>query len=299
MLLALIAGYLLLQVALVLAILRYKARIPHKNFLVAGLFLMLLAWIFTLNDSALLLKIAPNKYAVVLYDLFPLFVTGILSLLSAAQPRNALRYGVYGVLWFCMNFYFFGAAIFIPIHCGNEWSGVCCLQTNDRTCAPAAAATLLTLNGLDATEDEMKRACLTSLNGTSFWGVYHGLRERADAAGKSVVVDDLACDEFIARNEPAIVWVMLTGDVDARDKRYARDWGWTVNVSHAVVFLRQCERRGKLRIADQKLLARSNGPRKACGRYWRSFTRLCISVDFRAARRLTPSFFCGRSSIYD
>lgn len=252
MLLALIVLHIALQAALAFLILRYKDSISYKRIIALVLFGLLAGWTFRLSDSAFILKHFPNAYAFVLYDLFPILVTAILALLTAARPANRLRYGVYGVLWLAMNVYFFSAAVYIPIRCGNEWSGVCCLQTDSRTCGAAAAATLLKVHGIDTTEDEMKSACLTSLNGTSFWGLYHGLSTRAGAAGMGVEVEDFSCDEFLMRNQPAIVWVMLTPEMDARDKRYAGQWGWTVNVSHAVVFL-GVARDGRLRIADPKI----------------------------------------------
>ncbi len=226
MLIALIIGYLFVQAGLALFIYRFRARLKYKSILVLALLVALVSWTYLVRDSALLCKIAPNKYGVVIYDLFPLIVSAIFALFLTMSPRILFRSMFYGMLWSGMNAYIFGAAFYSPLQCGNKWKSVCCLQTTASTCAPAAAATLLKLHGIDAREDEMTRTCLTNTNGTTFWGMYHGLRERTDAAGKSVEVGTIDCDAFLAQNEPAVVFVMLTREADNLDKRYANDWGW-------------------------------------------------------------------------
>ncbi len=54
--------------------------------------------------------------------------------------------------------------------------GRICLQSHDSTCAPAAAATLLRLNGIDSNEKEMIDSCLTSQLGTEPLGIFRGLK---------------------------------------------------------------------------------------------------------------------------
>ena len=58
---------------------------------------------------------------------------------------------------------------------GSSWQGDVCLQSHPSTCAPAAAATLLRLSGIEAGEQELVRACLTSSYGTEPLGLYRGL----------------------------------------------------------------------------------------------------------------------------
>ena len=50
-----------------------------------------------------------------------------------------------------------------------------CLQSHEATCAPAAAATLLTYHGISASEHDLIRRCLTSSDGTEPLGLYRGL----------------------------------------------------------------------------------------------------------------------------
>ncbi len=57
-----------------------------------------------------------------------------------------------------------------------DWREGVCLQSHEATCAPAAAATLLRMNGIVATEKGMIRDCLTSEHGTEPLGLYRGLK---------------------------------------------------------------------------------------------------------------------------
>jgi len=50
-----------------------------------------------------------------------------------------------------------------------------CLQSHSATCAAAAAVTLLQNHGVDVSEGEMIRTCLTSCEGTEPLGLYRGL----------------------------------------------------------------------------------------------------------------------------
>ncbi|MGB7326888.1 MAG: peptidase C39, partial [Rubripirellula sp.] len=55
------------------------------------------------------------------------------------------------------------------------WRDNVCLQSHPATCAPAAAATLLSLSGINATESAMVSPCLTSSMGTEPLGLFRGL----------------------------------------------------------------------------------------------------------------------------
>lgn len=69
-----------------------------------------------------------------------------------------------------------------PLHLAvnDNWKDGVCLQSHEASCAPAAAATLLGLHGVEATERQMAGYCFTSQNGTlslgAFRGVYRGVQ---------------------------------------------------------------------------------------------------------------------------
>ena len=69
---------------------------------------------------------------------------------------------------------------------GGRFSGQVCLQSHESTCAPASAATLLRLNGIDATEKELVKACLTCNKGTEALGLYRALKISADRQSQEV-----------------------------------------------------------------------------------------------------------------
>lgn len=71
--------------------------------------------------------------------------------------------------------------VFPPtIAAGGKFNGHICLQSHESTCAPASAVTLLRMNGIDATEKEMVKACLTCEQGTEALGLYRGLQIAAN-----------------------------------------------------------------------------------------------------------------------
>lgn len=252
MLIVLILLYAALQTALLAW--AYHSRKEFKRGWLAIIFFLAIAagWTLLINDSARVIVFAPLKHAVVLFNLVPLFLAAAVAMLIATHPKALRRTVLYALLLFSADFYFWGGAFYTPFATLDRWDRECCLQTTEYSCGAAAAATLLKLHGIEARESDMMKPCLTSFRGTSFWGLYHGLREMAGAHGKRVIVSDASAADFITLNKPAIVFVMLNAELDKKDKRYSRDWGWMVNSAHAVVFLGMT-RDGRARIADPRL----------------------------------------------
>ncbi|QDS90629.1 Peptidase C39 family protein [Rosistilla ulvae] len=97
------------------------------------------------------------------------------------------------------------------------WSDGVCLQTQDSTCGPAAAATLLRFHHLWATEATMNPLCLTGRDGTSSLGVYRGVYNVANTTGYQPRAICGSYDEFVQSGQfPAIVMV--------RYPEQRRDW---------------------------------------------------------------------------
>lgn len=236
MLIALILLYCAIQMGVALGVRRYLAGSKYNLIRLVVLLALTLAWTRVV-DLATIYAVVPNKYGVVLYNPIPLMIAAMLAILTLLHGESKIRNGVYAVLGFAVNIYFFGTAFYNPIQCQDRWDGICCLQTTDSTCAAAAAATLLSLDGYRADESEMKDRCLSGFRGTSIEGLYHGMRDKLDGTGHQIEVAKLTCDEFLAQNEPAIIYVMLTEKTDALDKRYSQNWGWMVGTTHATVYL--------------------------------------------------------------
>jgi hypothetical protein len=80
-------------------------------------------------------------------------------------------------------------ALYAPLH-GNapavgppRWVDGICRQTTATTCSAASAATVLTGHGVQASETEMARLCLTGDEGTSALGLYRGLKLKLHGTG--------------------------------------------------------------------------------------------------------------------
>lgn len=83
----------------------------------------------------------------------------------------------------------------------GRWSDRICLQSHEATCGAAAAATLLNLRGIPATEQGMIRRCLTSRHGTEPLGLYRGLKLATEGLGPDVRVASHDPAEWIDENQ--------------------------------------------------------------------------------------------------
>jgi len=123
-----------------------------------------------------------------------------------------------------------------PPPCGNFWKDRVCLQSTAGNCGAAAAATLLKAWNMETTESEMARLCRTDASGTSTFGIVRGLRLKTGGSGLKVSSGRATPDQLLHGVPlPAILLVQLSADVDRRDPRYSRDWGWVRGIKHTVV----------------------------------------------------------------
>jgi len=205
---------------------------------VAGLVLLLVGYVAWCRDAAWLVWLAPVTAAIVYSNpLLPL--TGLIVGLFYGGVSGIPRWRrlVLSPIVLALA----GYTAVLPLvrttpRCLDQWSGDVCLQTSSVTCTPSAAATLLRYHGIDVTEAQMARLCLTGPDGTSMLGLYRGLRIKADAAGRHVRAGVGDIDELRdPRNLPAIIDVRLDADVDRRNPMYSGNWGWQLGVTHTVV----------------------------------------------------------------
>ncbi|HCK54798.1 MAG TPA: hypothetical protein DIC23_16385, partial [Planctomycetaceae bacterium] len=135
--------------------------------------------------------------------------------------------------------------------CSANWETIddfgvrVCIQTTPATCTPACAATLLGLYGIDTTEAEMARLCLTSRNGTNWAGLYHGLKAKTRDTPWDVVVLSGSLKDL---RGPVIISVGLPHDV-APDSYYRTKWIWNPGEEHSVILL-GINQKGLLQIVD-------------------------------------------------
>lgn len=118
--------------------------------------------------------------------------------------------------------------------CDNLWTrdGVC-IQSNRTSCTAAAAATLLTVHGIQTNEQEMADLCLTR-DGTTWLGLFRGLKLKTQGTPWDVQV--VACDARNLREfeGPVVLRVGLDASTNA-DVAYQTEYGWTPGVTHSVV----------------------------------------------------------------
>lgn len=118
----------------------------------------------------------------------------------------------------------------------DKWEGPVAMQTSWATCSPAAAATLLTAEGIPVSERDMIPLCLTDYDGTPTLGLYRGLKLVALRNNRGVEITDRSLTRLIKENDwPVLAAVRLPFGVD--DPRFSQEWGWIPGMGHAVVVL--------------------------------------------------------------
>ena len=211
--------------------------------------LLILAYIHSFwNDSRLTL-ILPYSNLIIVGNWF-LPLAGVLAGLvwERITERSSRRWVSIVLLFGVGTYSTLSPVLGQPPVCRNQWEGNLCLQSTTSTCSPAAAATLLRLYGIEATEQEMAELCLTR-QGTTWMGLYRGLKLKTEGTDWDVQIIhfDASSADYVPRG-PMVLTAMLTSDSE-RMEAYQGEWGWIPGVSHSVVFLNQT-RSGSFRMVD-------------------------------------------------
>jgi hypothetical protein len=122
-----------------------------------------------------------------------------------------------------------------PPACQDRWEGDICIQTTDDSCSAACAATLLKAAGIEATEQEMAELCLTRKGGTTWQGLYRGLKLKTAGTGWDVEVFRGDLDALRDRTGPMILAAGVPKGADV-DPIYTEQYGWTPGELHSVLF---------------------------------------------------------------
>ncbi|MGC6443676.1 MAG: peptidase C39 [Rubripirellula sp.] len=92
------------------------------------------------------------------------------------------------------------------------WKNDSCLQSHPSSCAPAAAVTLLNLEGCESTEQDLASWCLTSGKGTEALGLYRGLKRALGQSSFAVQVAPSDPSQWMERRAvPNVCLVSLGG----------------------------------------------------------------------------------------
>ena len=230
-----------------------QVRSPRVSFwFFAALFASLIfAWTF--SGSLAWAVLVPDASVVFLSNLMPLllsFAAG-LAIEASALTRfsRPLVFFAFIVLATAYAVTPYVRPMIYPVELGSKplWKRGICLQTHASTCAPAAAATLLHLQGILASEREMVASCLTSSHGTEPLGLFRGLAVAVQHSGHSARVAKSDPGQWAASDQfPNISLVRLANQPETGSSH------WLLgprSEGHAIVVLGR-DPEGKWLIAD-------------------------------------------------
>ena len=218
--------------------------------LVGGLIgVALLGYVQRVWAQPILTSLLPVSALVIWGNWFPYSAAFLAGITWTHGYGTRLRRAIFGAAVYLISVY----SVIEPICgsaplCQDVWTGRICLQTSHQSCSAAAAATLLAQYGVSAQESEMAEMCLTR-NGTTWMGLYRGLKLKTASLPLDVVVFECSAEEIIDNfSGPEILSVGLPTDRPF-PKWYIEDWGWQEGVRHSVVLL-DILPDGQLLIAD-------------------------------------------------
>lgn len=214
-------------------------------------------------------NLVPHSAAVLLSNLTPILVALIAGfschgMVLSKRLRPVLVPTLSLLTVVCLLTPLVGSAFAPPmVSDTDERSGWVVLQSHRSTCAPASAANLLHLNGIQSSEKQMAHLCLCSDRGTEALGLYRGLKLGAASQGKDVCVASQNPYRWSAQGQlPNVALVQFSSDefsrgVDAPEQTPLAD-RWTapkwffgspgVEDGHAVVVVDHVD--GNWTIAD-------------------------------------------------
>lgn len=233
-----------LSVAAFLLGLRITRGIPPQtcDTLAASTVVVMIFYIRYIWDNVLLSVILPFSNLIVLGNWLPLAAGFMGSLAWRRTPGCTIRKawpvaalgaagGYSAILPFLGD---------VPV-CSDRWEkGPVCYQTSNNTCAAACAAMLLRAHGIYATEQEMAALCFTR-EGTTWKGLYHGLKWKTEFSPYDVEV--FQCDLKELREKvngdgteinPAILCVGFD-EVSSDIKELGAEFGLSPGMHHSVL----------------------------------------------------------------
>jgi hypothetical protein len=228
-------------VAVLLLTIRLSQKTDKRSATVVGFFIAFLMGLYLkfLWCKAAMTAILPVSSIIIVGNWFPLLGAFMAGIIWTHGYGSKKRRGTLGTILFLIAAY----STVDPIlgdqpKCFDRWddTGVC-RQTSSFTCTPAAATTLLGLHGVAAEESEMAERCLTTMEGTTWQGLYRGLLQKTE--GRDIEVEVYECEYDLIRNHfrgPAIISVGLEKDREY-PPIYTEQWGWKPGVRHSVVLV--------------------------------------------------------------
>ncbi len=217
--------------------------------LLAGSLLFGIGYVFFLRDGSLQILLIRNANTI-FYSKWLLiiagFAAGVLAQISSVKMwrRIVLVLALLTVSSMDLFSYF----IYPRPEGGDVTEKWLCMQTTESTCSAAAAASLLRIYGIEVSEKEMIRSCLSTINGTPWQGIWRGVNLYAPPEYKAVLVRgvDRKNMEFP---------MLISAEFDSSSEEYTKyvsQWGWKQGTPHTVVLFERTKD-GYLTVGDPSI----------------------------------------------
>lgn len=224
--------------------------------------------VYFLNGWLTWARYVPLSAAIIWTNFAPIFLCIAAAAALAIPNRPRWRRGGLSVVLAAFAFWTLLQPILQPVirpvrHSSKTvWFGQdVCQQSSSVTCSPAAAATLLRANGINAEEHQLIEWCLTDALGTTSLGIWRGLQMATAQTDLEPKVLDVTLQDLLSREPrpdlfPCLILVgyprfasSLSPEVELR---YTEEYGWPRGFRHSVVLYGPAED-GGVEIGDPSI----------------------------------------------
>lgn len=205
-----------------------------------------IGYVFFLRDSSLQIQLIRNANTI-FYGKWLLIIAGFAAgtLTNISSVRMWRRIVLVLALLTASSMDFLCYFIYPRPEGGNVTEKWLSTQTTESTCSAAAAASLLRIHGIEVSEEEMIRACLSTIKGTPWQGVWRGVNLYAHPEYKAVLV---RCKDGQNIEFPILISAEFNSSSEEHTK-YVSQWGWKPGTPHSVVLFERTEN-GYLTVGD-------------------------------------------------
>ncbi|MHC4643066.1 MAG: cysteine peptidase family C39 domain-containing protein [Planctomycetota bacterium] len=217
-----------------------------RYLLLTGSLLFGIGYVFILRDSSLQILLIRNANTI-FYGKWLLIISGFAAgvLTRVSSVRMWRRAVLVLALLAASSMDLFCYFIYPRPEGGNVTAKWLSIQTTESTCSAAAAASLLRIYGIEVSEKEMIRACLSTIKGTPWQGVWRGVNLYAHPNYKAVLVRGIDRENI---EFPILISAEFNSNSEEHTK-YVSRWGWKPGTPHSVVLFERTEN-GYLTVGD-------------------------------------------------
>jgi hypothetical protein len=217
--------------------------------LLAGSLLFGIGYVFFLRDGSLQILLIRNANTI-FYGKWLLIITGFAAgiLTQISSVKMWRRAVLILALLAASSMDLFSYFIYPRPEGGNVTEKWLCFQTTESTCSAAAAASLLRIHGVEVSEKEMVRACLSTIKGTPWQGVWRGVNLYAPPEYKAVLVRGIETKNI---EFPMLISAEFDSSSEEHTK-YVSQWGWKPGTPHSVVLFERTKN-GYLTVGDPSI----------------------------------------------